>query len=117
MDTISLIAQKSLKAEISNCGSMRRVARNHGVNPRYLWDFINSDKEPHNTEIRRKLGLSPFRTGTVLFIGAGNVPEGCQVLGEYKTCQCGQKYISNHPRRKQCYTCGETRKRKNHEPV
>lgn len=118
MDAISLTAQESLKIEISNCGSMRRVAKNHDVNPRYLWEFINRDKEPHNVEIRKKLGLSPLRIGQVVFVGAGNIPDGCQVLDKYSVCACGQNYISNHPRRSKCFTCSEKRKRgKNEIPL
>jgi len=69
---------------------------------------IAQGEEPGN-RIRAKLGLPAV--STVVIIGGGSVPAGAQVIYANE-CECGQWYISNHPRRKKCFMCRPYRARK-----
>lgn len=69
---------------------------------------IHLGEEPGN-RIRAKLGLPAV--STVVIIGGGVVPAGAQVIYANE-CECGQWYISNHPRRKRCFMCRPYKARK-----
>jgi hypothetical protein len=103
--------KKRLKAEETQCGSLRKVARNHGVNQRYVWEFIKRGVEPTSEDIRRALGFEPRKVVTIYVVG-GDIPPDCMVLGDYRVCACGRKFAPNSPKRKQCYKCEKVRKRK-----
>lgn len=102
-------AQNRLKAERSSVKSWKALSDKYDVPTGVICDFANRGIEPKNPEYRTRLGLSLYAT---VYIVGGNIPEGCQVLGEYKVCHCGQRYVPNHPLRANCYSCRPVRKRK-----
>ena len=53
-------------------------------------------------KVRKQLGLPP--AGEVYYVLGGEVPEGTLAI-RAERCDCGQWYISNHPRRKRCFMC------------
>jgi hypothetical protein len=59
---------------------------------------------------RKVLGLSEHKNVTVIF---GEVPDGTQVI-QAQLCECGQFFISNHPRRSKCFICSPYKKGKSH---
>lgn len=63
--------------------------------------------DPGN-KVRHLLGLPP--AATVIVIGGGQIPEGAQVISADQ-CECGQWFISNHPRRHKCFVCSPARRK------
>ncbi len=69
-------------------------------------DRLAHGQEP-GSKVREALGLPPV--AVVVVIGGGQIPEGAQVISA-DLCECGQWYISNHPRRRKCFVCSPVRK-------
>ena len=87
------------------CKSWRKVAQSYGIFPDTA-RLIAGGYEP-GKKIRKRLGLPPAASVVVVY---GEVPDGAQVL-QAQRCQCGQFFISNHPRRMKCFICSPYRKR------
>lgn len=79
-------------------------------NPR-LAQMIANGYEPRNSRTRTRLGLAPHFA--VVLVGEGAIPDGSQAIRALQ-CQCGQWFISNHPRRKHCFLCHPFRQRNEH---
>jgi hypothetical protein len=98
-----------------------------------LWRIINGGYYPKNNDLRERLELTPLKiveacphcgevhisrcphvdkseipmihnNSVVVIIGGGSVPPGSQVISA-QVCECGQWFISNHPRRQKCFIC------------
>lgn len=55
---------------------------------------------------RRRLGFPP--KGSVVVMSGETIPVGTQVIAA-SVCDCGQAFISNHPRRVHCFVCSPFR--------
>ena len=102
--------RKRLVAERSRVKTWRELSEQYDVPMGVLCDLANRGIEPHNYEYRFRLGLPSMNV--VYIVGGGNIPEGCQVIGEYKTCACGKRFVPNSPKRYNCFDCQKVRKRK-----
>ena len=69
-------------------------------------DRLAQGREP-GPKVRELLGLPPVTV--VVVIGGGQIPEGAQVYSA-EMCECGQVFVSNHPRRRKCFVCSPVRK-------
>jgi len=50
--------QKRLRAELANGETYASLGRKYGVNRGLIWQIVNRDHEPKDSEIRRRLGLA-----------------------------------------------------------
>lgn len=57
---------------------------------------------------RGRFGLAEMATITVM---DGEVPAGSQSISA-RRCECGEWFISNHPRRRRCFMCSPWRGRR-----
>jgi hypothetical protein len=94
-----------LRLEIKNkrfVGQMtwQKIAEGYGIN-RAMARLIALGYEP-GKKVRNTLNLTP--SATVIVFGEGDVPDGSQTIRAAQ-CDCGQWFISNHPRRKHCFLC------------
>jgi len=97
--------KKRLKSEYLEHGTYESVADKYEVSRALLWKIINTDYEPKRFDIREKFGL-PEESAVVSV--NGRVPGGSITLGAHQ-CECGQYFISNHPRRQKCFICSPYR--------
>ena len=86
--------------------SWEKIGAHYGLTGAHIWKIANDDYEPIRADIRFALGL-PAMT-TIIVMNGNDIPSGSQVL-HASFCECGQSYISNHPRRKRCFKCSPYR--------
>jgi hypothetical protein len=79
------------------------LERYRGIPAGTLATIAKTGQAPHKW--RRRLGLPDLGRITVM---EGEAPDGSQALGA-RQCQCGEFFISNHPRRRKCYVCSPRR--------
>jgi hypothetical protein len=83
--------------------SWQKAAEPYGINKamaRLLAMGYNPGKK-----IRHKLNLPEMAQVVAM---EGEIPDGAQVI-KASLCECGQYFISNHPRRKRCFICSPFR--------
>lgn len=88
--------------------SWRRIADMYGVSVGLIHAIAKNGHVPKDEKVRKRLDLPPRIEITTII---GDIPDGTVSLGAMR-CRCGQWFISNHPRRRQCFICGPYRKRK-----
>jgi hypothetical protein len=86
--------------------SWRKIAMQHGLYPN-MARLIAQGHEPGN-RIRKKLNL-PLKSEVIPM--EKKIPDGSLVLGS-QVCECGQTFVSNHPKRRRCFLCTPFRSRK-----
>lgn len=99
MNTLEQISA-DLQERHKRLNSWRLAADPYPIN-KAMARMIANGYEPGN-RVRRALKIAPI--ASVVVIGDGEVPEGAQVISAL-LCDCGQWFISNHPRRKRCFIC------------
>jgi hypothetical protein len=107
-----------------------------------LWKIAKTNYDPKNNRLRERLGLVMLKRVEACLVcndvhfarcpkadesslprmkmmddnpryaTAGDIPSDCQVIGEYKTCACGKRFVPNSPKRYNCFDCQKVRKRK-----
>jgi hypothetical protein len=93
------------------CLPFREIAKTaefRPIPPGTLCAIAKHGKVPEKWYAR--LSLPP--EATVVVMGGGDVPPGTQVLGACYCSDCNAGYVSNHPRRKKCFTCSPIQKGK-----
>lgn len=89
---------------------------------RYTWQEIAEIYDIPKATIhafatgRRSLPIKHYAKFGIEYSGQvgsldGDIPDGTVSLGAMR-CQCGQWFISNHPRRRKCFVCSPYRGRK-----
>jgi hypothetical protein len=79
----------------------------YGVNRYYLWNIINKDGYLPPLRICLILDIE-IPQAKVVPMNGRQIPDGSQALMALR-CDCGQYFISNHPRRRKCYKCSPYR--------
>lgn len=79
--------------------SWQKTADNYGIN-KAMARLLALGYQP-GKKMRRKLNLPDIAQVVAI---AGEVPDGALVI-KAERCECGQYFISNHPRRKRCFIC------------
>ena len=95
--------QRYFLAKHETLKSWRKVGEPYGLFPDTV-RMIASGYDPGNT-VRERLRLPP--KSSVVSVN-GKVPGGSITLGAHQ-CECGQYFISNHPRRQKCFICSPYR--------
>jgi hypothetical protein len=100
---------RQLKEQYQITPSWRDVARACNIlttdgrpDPALADRIATKGYDPKRQETRQRLGLSAF--SAIVVIGDGDVPEGSQAVQAIQ-CDCGNWFITNHPRRKHCFIC------------
>jgi hypothetical protein len=101
--------QSTIKALRGANKSYRQIAKEHfgGQINHAVVQRILAGEEPKDPKIRRAVGLADYHQ--VVVVAGGDVPPGTLVISA-SLCECGQWFISNHPRRKRCFICSPYRK-------
>lgn len=86
--------------------SWQKTCESYGIN-KAMARMIALGYQP-GKKIRKVLDLPEIAQVIAL---AGSVPNGTQVIMASR-CECGQYFVSNHPRRQKCFICSPYRKRK-----
>lgn len=76
------------------------------VNVWYFWNLVHSPGYVPPDHVLAKWNIKTFVS--VQIVG-GQVVEGAELISVVGKCNCGQAYISNHPKRKRCFTCSPYR--------
>jgi hypothetical protein len=104
MHTLEQLSLK-IKTDYATLKSWRKTAAPLGINAA-MARLIANGYEP-GRKIRKRLDLQP--TAMVVVVGNGaDIPDGTQVIRATQ-CECGQWFISNHPRRRKCFICSPYR--------
>jgi len=75
----------------------------HRIPPGTLSAIYKTKKVPKKWY--RRFNMPPETTIVVI---TGEVPAGSQAIAAQR-CECGQHFISNHPRRRKCFICSAYR--------
>ena len=85
------------------------LAHKYDVNKFYLWHLLNDCGYVPPPSVAKKLGIEIYASVIPL---NGSIPSGSQSLGARFCINCKQPFISNHPRRRKCFSCSPCRKKK-----
>jgi hypothetical protein len=106
MATIKTV-KTSLRMAYNDLDSWRKVGAKFGITGAMAFRIVRRDYEPKTNEIRGVLGLPP--SSKVIPVNGREIPNGTQALVAEYCIDCGQPFISNHPRRRKCFICSPYR--------
>ena len=96
-----------LRDEHEECQSWAKIGAKYEVSGGMVWRIVNDpDYEPKDPEARGRLGLPVYVGVTPV---RGDITTGSEALPSYLCASCGKSFISNHGRRKYCYSCSPYR--------
>lgn len=97
---------RELKKSHELTQSWRATGEPYQLNPA-MARMIANGYQP-GKRVRKHLGLPPAVSVVVVM---GEVPAGSQAISAQQ-CECGQWFVSNHPRRRRCFLCSPYRGRR-----
>lgn len=86
-----------------------RIGKAFGIHRATAWKIINQKKDPVDPDLRKTLKLGTKTE--VNFINPLRNADRAIRIDAFKIdiCECGQAFVSNHPRRKKCFICSPYR--------